>query len=446
MRRLTCCAWFVLSAGVAFSQGWHLDHHAAVVGGDGERVYLTTLDGTLDWTASLAESWTLHSAPQLGGPLRLERLVPFRAPSWSSLGHLQHVAMHPDRPVAVMAAVRKGADHLDLFLSYRGEDDAWSTPMPLDGLNTIHDEVFPGWLGADLVYASRVEGRFHLHRALAAKQWLRADRMDLDGLPYVHAVGLHEAGPNLRWVTVQQEDEATLKVVPWTGYNRVKSLATGWTLCLEDPQCEDAALEIRTSKGVLAAQSDRPCLALDGLHMEDVWKVGLAGCLVATATFTAVLRDPSGAEVRRYGLSAEDGWTFTMLPLDLLAGLLGPRAEDGSAWPASTAMWVQFDHGESNLNPEALEALEVWVNALGDLEGPGSGRWRVTGHTDTSGSPATNEALSLERAEVVATWLQARLNLGPTLVELEWLGSKQPCCESDGLNRRVEVIWVPSLQ
>ena len=137
--------------------------------------------------------------------------------------------MHPDRPVAVMAAVRKGAAHLDLFLSYRGEDDAWSTPMPLDGLNTIHDEVFPGWLGADLVYASRVEGRFHLHRALAAKQWLRADRMDLDGLPYVHAVGLHEAGPNLRWVTVQQEDEATLKVVPWTGYNRVKSLAPGWT-------------------------------------------------------------------------------------------------------------------------------------------------------------------------------------------------------------------------
>ena len=134
--RLTSCMGFVMAAGIAFGQGWNLDDHVAVVGGDGERVYLTTLDGTLDWEESLDQPWTLHSAPQLGGPLQLESLVPFRAPSWSALGHLQHVAMHPDRPVAVMAAVREGADHLDLFLSYRRPDDTWSKPMPLDALNT----------------------------------------------------------------------------------------------------------------------------------------------------------------------------------------------------------------------------------------------------------------------------------------------------------------------
>ncbi|HAI00459.1 MAG TPA: hypothetical protein DCL98_03045, partial [Flavobacteriales bacterium] len=273
IHRLTWCMMLAMAAGVTIGQGWDLDDHVAVVGGDGDRMYLTTLDGTLDWAELLGQTWTLHSAPLLGGPMRLESLVPFRAPSWSVLGHLQHVAMHPDRPVAVMAAVRDGADHLDLFLSYRSPDDSWSVPMPLDGLNTVEDEVFPGWLGADLVYASRVDGHFHLHRAAAATQWLRAERMTLEGMPHVHAVGMHEAGPNLRWVTVQQERGGPLKVVPWTGYNPSKSLATGWTLCLDAPACDGATLQIRTSAGALAAQSEGACLSLDGLHMEDVWKV-----------------------------------------------------------------------------------------------------------------------------------------------------------------------------
>lgn len=437
---------FAMAAGVSLGQGWDLDDHVAVVGGDGERVYLTTLDGTLNWVKSLDQTWTLHSAPLLGGPLRLESLVPFRAPSWSALGHLQHVAMHPDRPVAVMAAVREGADHLDLFLSYRRPDDTWSEPMPLDGLNTVEDEVFPGWLGADLVFASRVDGRFHLHRAAAAKQWLRAERVKLEEMSNVHAVGMHEAGPNLRWVTVQLEDDGPLKVVQWTGYNTSKSLATGWTLCLDAPQCQGANLEIRTATGSLAAQSKDACLALDALHMEDVWKVTLAGCFDNKVMATAVLRDPEGAEVRRYGLSAASGWTFTILPLDLLAGLLNRGAADGSDWPTSTSMWVHFDHAASDLNREALDALDGWVKALGDEARPGMGRWQVTGHTDASGTPATNKALSRARAEVVAAWLRSRIGLAPASVGVRGMGSREPCCEDDGLNRRVEVLWVPSLQ
>ena len=442
IQRLTWCVGFAMAAGIALGQGWDLNDHVAVVGGDGQRVYLTTLDGTLDWTESLDQTWTLHSAPQLGGPLRLESLVPFRAPSWSSLSHLQHVSMHPTRPVAVMAAVREGADHLDLFLSYRMPDETWSVPMPLDGLNTVEDEIFPGWLGADLVYASRVEGRFHLHCASAATQWLRSKQVAPEGMPYVHAVGMHEAGPNLRWVTVEQEGEGRLKVVPWTGYNASKSLAAGWTLCLEAPHCEGATLGIQTPTGALAAQSEDPCLALDGLHMEDVWEVTLSGCIDNKAT--AVLRDPEGTEVRRYGLSAANGWTFTMLPLDLLAGLLDRRAEDGSDWPRSTSMWVHFDHATSGLNPEAIEALEDWVKSLGDASG--TGRWQVTGHTDVSGPLAINKALSQLRAEVVAAWLQTRLGLALTSLEVRGMGSEAPCCEADGLNRRVEVLWVPSLQ
>ncbi len=107
-------------------------------------------------------------------------------------------------------------------------------------------------------------------------------------------------------------------------------------------------------------------------------------------------------------------------------------------------MWVHFDHATSNLNLEALEALQGWVKSLGDASG--TGRWQVTGHTDASGAPAINNALSQARAEVVATWLKMRLGLALRSVEVRGMGSGAPCCEDDGLNRRVEVLWVPSLQ
>ena len=150
--------------------------------------------------------------------------------------------------------------------------------------------------------------------------------------------------------------------------------------------------------------------------------------------------------MRRYGLSAASGWTFTMLPLDLLAGLLNHGTADSSDWPTSTSMWVHFDHAASDLNREALNALNGWVKALGDKVGPGTGRWQVTGHTDASGTPATNKVLSQERAEVVAAWLRTRMGVASTSVEVRGMGSEAPCCEEDGLNRRVEVLWVPSLQ
>ena len=107
-------------------------------------------------------------------------------------------------------------------------------------------------------------------------------------------------------------------------------------------------------------------------------------------------------------------------------------------------MWVHFDHATSGLNPEAIEALEDWVKSLGDASG--KGRWQVTGHTDVSGPPAINKALSQLRAEVVAAWLQTRLGLVLTSLEVRGMGSGLPCCEDDRLNRRVEVLWVPSLQ
>ena len=46
----------------------------------------------------------------------------------------------------------------------------------------------------------------------------------------------------------------------------------------------------------------------------------------------------------------------------------------------------------------------------------------------------------------MAAWLQMRMGVAPKSVEVRGMGSGVPCCEDDRLNRRVEVLWVPSLQ
>ena len=71
---------------------------------------------------------------------------------------------------------------------------------------------------------------------------------------------------------------------------------------------------------------------------------------------------------------------------------------------------------------------------------------RVTGHTDASGTDDLNAALSLARAEYVATQLQSLVKWPQERVQVEALGSAEPLGNDPAQNRRVEVRWVPSLQ
>jgi len=102
---------------------------------------------------------------------------------------------------------------------------------------------------------------------------------------------------------------------------------------------------------------------------------------------------------------------------------------------------VQFAIGAATLDAGAREALARFsgiVVTYPEL------RFKIEGHTDTTGSDATNRALSLARAITVRDYLISQ-GVAATTVEVEGLGPDRPVADNataDGRarNRRVEIV------
>lgn len=102
---------------------------------------------------------------------------------------------------------------------------------------------------------------------------------------------------------------------------------------------------------------------------------------------------------------------------------------------------VAFESGSSTLSPNSRSAVEQIAQALRTWP---EARIAVHGHTDSSGSQATNEELSLARARSVRAALIAA-GLPRDRVEALGFGSRRPIAdnatpEGRTLNRRVEVV------
>lgn len=114
-----------------------------------------------------------------------------------------------------------------------------------------------------------------------------------------------------------------------------------------------------------------------------------------------------------------------------------------------------FDFDKIELRPEAIGSLEK----LGTLikRNPNI-TFSIEGHTDSFGTPAHNQSLSLERANKVKGWLLSSMGIAPELVETKGFGSSRLLVEPDRavtgksspkfsnevqrqqLNRRVEIV------
>lgn len=102
---------------------------------------------------------------------------------------------------------------------------------------------------------------------------------------------------------------------------------------------------------------------------------------------------------------------------------------------------VQFATGAATLNPDAREALARFsgiVVTYPEL------RFKVEGHTDSTGSDATNRALSLARAITVRDYLIGQ-GIAATTIEVEGLGPDRPVDDNAtaagrARNRRVEIV------
>ncbi len=431
-------------------RGWSSQSHIAVLGVDSDRVYLALSRPYVSLDEALREPWEVHSAPRTGGAMRKEQVRPRNVKAWEMLQHIQHVAMHPSGRKALISARRNGGD-FDVFLSYRvpsrvpGGRESWSAPMPLDGINSEAEDVFPQWQGQDISFASNRSGKFQLFTSKAVRQFLRAEPFTLSPALQGELLGLVTVGPSFTWVARRLSEESSFEVIRVSWPEPERPLPSGWTLCINH-DVEGQVLTIRevNTRAIVQTMTldDQGCVSLEGLPSGNAWTIQWEGTH-ASASALAEIRSPEGLVVRRYELNFENGFAFVLLPLDLVDEMAGREVLDDSNWPASTLAVVQFDVGSTRPIESSWNEFVAWSS---ELSRPNSGRWIITGHTDESGGSEVNLKLSLERASFVSNHLMQEKGWSREGMEVSGLGSKEPLGTDAAQNRRVEVRWVRSLQ
>jgi outer membrane protein OmpA-like peptidoglycan-associated protein len=102
---------------------------------------------------------------------------------------------------------------------------------------------------------------------------------------------------------------------------------------------------------------------------------------------------------------------------------------------------ISFDVGSANIRPELRSILESFANSL---RGDPTLRINIIGHTDSQGSDATNDPLSLHRAHSVRDFMSDR-GISSNRIETAGRGEHEPVANNTteagrAKNRRVEIF------
>lgn len=151
--------------------------------------------------------------------------------------------------------------------------------------------------------------------------------------------------------------------------------------------------------------------------------------------------DPLKDLVERAGYAARESPVPTFSSLDSL--LEGKEKLSPATAPILMPTDLLFGYNATTLKPEAAKSLEK----LGTLIARNaSAKFRIEGHTDSFGSDAYNQDLSLRRAEEVKTWLVKTRGIDASRITTAGLGKSHLLVPGTGsidaqqLNRRVEII------
>lgn len=102
---------------------------------------------------------------------------------------------------------------------------------------------------------------------------------------------------------------------------------------------------------------------------------------------------------------------------------------------------LSFDVGRADIKPELRNVLDQFANGL---KAQPATLVRIVGHTDSTGTDAVNERLSVQRAESVKGYLEDR-GVSGSRVEAVGRGEREPVAdngtaEGRAKNRRVEIF------
>jgi outer membrane protein OmpA-like peptidoglycan-associated protein len=101
---------------------------------------------------------------------------------------------------------------------------------------------------------------------------------------------------------------------------------------------------------------------------------------------------------------------------------------------------VSFDVNSANIKPELRTVLDTFANSL---RGDPNAHLNIIGHTDSTGTDAVNNPLSLERARSVRDYLASR-GVAASRIETVGRGEREPIADNTSesgraRNRRVEM-------
>lgn len=119
---------------------------------------------------------------------------------------------------------------------------------------------------------------------------------------------------------------------------------------------------------------------------------------------------------------------------------IDPTSPIPAGLPVVVAEQIRFDLGRADVEAAYLPLVQAWKAILDANPGV---RMRVTGFTDSTGSTARNLELSVERAQAVAGWMQAR-GVAAERFEVGGVGEAAPLAdnateEGRSVNRRIQV-------
>jgi outer membrane protein OmpA-like peptidoglycan-associated protein len=101
---------------------------------------------------------------------------------------------------------------------------------------------------------------------------------------------------------------------------------------------------------------------------------------------------------------------------------------------------VSFDVGRAEIKPSLRPILDQFANGLA---GQPNTEVHIVGHTDSTGSEAINNPLSLDRAQSTRNYLTGR-GVDPRRIQIEGRGEREPIADNSteagrARNRRVEI-------
>lgn len=130
------------------------------------------------------------------------------------------------------------------------------------------------------------------------------------------------------------------------------------------------------------------------------------------------------------------------------AATAAAAAPAAAADAPSVSITVTFPTGSAELTPEARRALAPLGRALSSAD-LAPYRFRIEGHTDTVGNPASNRLLSERRAAAVRDYLSASFGVDAARLESIGLGDTMPEVTTppqtaEVRNRRVKIVNIGS--